>query len=296
MRSSTLLTAFLLFYVFSFPGSPLASEKGIWVTDELQLRLADAFMDESEYYRSITEYKKFLILFPESDRIDYALFKMGLAYYRSEEYEASARTLSGLGEKFPESGYAPEARYMEGLSYRMLGRPANAKTVLEGVAVAYPDSEYAPLARVAVAMLALEQDQVNESRQELERLLEAYPDHPGASRVRQTFALFDQYQGLSRKSETLAGIMSTVLPGSGYIYAEHYGDGITAFLISALSIAGAVTAVHHENFAVAGIVGGIGLPFYFGNIYGSANAAKKWNIGVRKDLRSKIFITLDFDF
>jgi hypothetical protein len=43
-------------------------------------------------------------------------------------------------------------------------------------------------------------------------------------------------------------------------------------------------------------VGGIGLPFYLGNIYGSANAAKKWNIAVRNELRSRISVTIDYDF
>jgi hypothetical protein len=57
-----------------------------------------------------------------------------------------------------------------------------------------------------------------------------------------------------------------------------------------------VTAIYQENYAVAAIVGGIGLPFYFGSIYGSANAAKKWNIAVRKDLRNKICVTLNYDF
>jgi hypothetical protein len=69
-----------------------------------------------------------------------------------------------------------------------------------------------------------------------------------------------------------------------------------AFFINALFIAGTVTAVRMENYALAGIVGGVGLPFYIGNIYGSANAAKKWNIGVRRELRDQVFITLDFKF
>jgi TM2 domain-containing membrane protein YozV len=100
--------------------------------------------------------------------------------------------------------------------------------------------------------------------------------------------LLDRYQELPEKSPVLAGIMSAVLPGSGYFYAEHYGDGITAFLINGLFIAGTVAAINQENYAVAGIVGGIGVPFYLGNIYGSANAAQKWNLGVRNEVIQKI--------
>ena len=278
------------------PSSPFASEKGIILTEDTELKVADAFMNEHEYYRAITEYKKFLILFPESEKADYALLRIGMAYYHGEEYEASARTLASLKEKYPESNHAPEAQYFEALGYWKLKKYANAKTALEGVTATYPDSGYAPLALVADSMLALDQDNVNDGRTGLEKLVAAYPDYPASLKAKETFRLFDQYQNLPRKSETLAGIMSAVVPGSGYIYAEHYGDGITAFLINALAIAGTVTAVHNENYAVAVIVGGIGLPFYFGNIYGSANAANKWNIAVRNELRNRISVTLDYDF
>jgi len=80
------------------------------------------------------------------------------------------------------------------------------------------------------------------------------------------------------------------------MYAGHYGDGATALLLNGLFIAGTVVAVRQENYAVAGIVGVIGLPFYVGNIYGAANAATKWNLSVRKELRDKLAVTLDYNF
>ncbi|MBA4393244.1 MAG: hypothetical protein C0407_06800 [Desulfobacca sp.] len=72
----------------------------------------------------------------------------------------------------------------------------------------------------------------------------------------------------------------------------HFGDGVTAFLINGLFIAGTITGIRQENYAVGAIVGGIGLPFYFGNIYGSANAAKKRNLAVRNEVREKVHLVL----
>lgn len=296
MRPSIGVLALLIFCLCSQVDSPCASGKGILLTEDTELKVADAFMDEREYYRAITEYKKFLILFPESDKADYALLNIGMAYHHGEEYEASTRTLANLRERYPESSYAPKALYFEGLGYWKLKEYPNAKTALEGLAASYPDSDYAPLGLVADSILALDQDDINAGRRGVEKLLAAYPDYPASKRANETLRLFDQYQDLPKKSETLAGILSAVVPGSGYIYAEHYGDGITAFLINALAIAGTVTAVYNENYAVAAIVGGIGLPFYLGNIYGSANAAKKWNIAVRNELLNRISVTLDYDF
>ncbi len=296
MRPSLRLLLLLFFTFIPLMNRSDAAETGVMVTEAMQLKIADAFLEEGETYRAITEYKKFLIIFPESDQGDYVLFRMGTAYYRGEEYEPSTRTLAALREKYPESRYAPQAQYYEGLAYWKLKQYQDAGTALGTLAASYPDSEYAPLALVANAMLALDQEKVSASRQGLEKLGETYPDYPGSKKAKEAIGLLDHYQQLPRKSEALAGIMSAVLPGSGYIYAEHYGDGITAFLINALAIAGTVTAVYHENYAVAGIVGGIGLPFYLGNIYGSANAAKKWNLAVRKELRNRVAVTLDYDF
>ena len=47
---------------------------------------------------------------------------------------------------------------------------------------------------------------------------------------------------------------------------------------------------------MAGGVGVIGVPFDLGNIYGAANAANKWNISVRKELRGTLAVTLDSPF
>ena len=260
------------------------------------MKIADVFMEEGEYYRAITEYKKFLILFPDSEKADYALFKTGMAYYRGEEYEPSVQYFSVLGEKYKTSRYLPEATYYEGLSYWKIKDREKARTAFDTLSEVFPRSEFAAPALVAGSLVNFEEENVTASMKRLEWLTDRYPEYAGSKNAKEAMALIDQYPRLPEKSETLAGVMSAVLPGSGYIYADHVGDGITAFLINALFIAGTIVAINAENYAVAGIVGGIGLPFYVGNIYGSANAAKKWNLGVKRDLRNKVFLTLDFEF
>jgi len=283
---------FLLF-LFLASVAPLHAEDGaVLFTGDVQLKIADAFMEEGEYYRAVTEYKKFLILFPDSAKADYAFFGIAMAYFKGEEYGAAARSFLALREKYPESGYAMQAGYLGAVSQWKLKNYDRARAALEALAEKYPESEYAPRSLVVICLAALDENKAEVSRQALKRFLEQYPGHPGVENVREALALLDRYQELPEKSPVLAGVMSAILPGSGYIYAEHYGDGITAFLINGLFIAGTITAIHQENYGVAGIVGGVGVPFYLGNIYGSANAAKKWNLGVRNEIIQKIQSTL----
>ena len=283
---------YLLFLVLaSF--SPLHADDGaVLVTGDVQLKIADAFMEEGEYYRAVTEYKKFLILFPDSAKADYASFEIAMAYFKGEEYGAAARSFLALREKYPDSGYAIRAGYLGGVSQWKLKNYDRARAALEALFEQHPESEYAPRSLVVICLAALDENKAEVSRQALNRFLDRYPGNPGEEHVKEAIVQLDRYQELPEKSPVLAGVMSAILPGSGYIYAEHYGDGITAFLINGLFIAGTVTAIHQENYAVAGIVGGVGVPFYLGNIYGSANAAKKWNLGVRNEIIQKIHSTL----
>ncbi len=149
---------------------------------------------------------------------------------------------------------------------------------------------------MAASLVALDEENIAESRNRLEQLMRRYPDYPTARNAQEAVSLISGYKDLPQKSETLAAIFSAVIPGSGYIYAGHYGDGITAFLINGLWIAGAVTGIQAEYCAVSGVLAGVGLPFYFGNIYGSANAAKKWNLKVKRDFLDRAYLTLDFKY
>ncbi len=286
---------FSFYFLFSLPPA-YPAERGLYITDEIQLKVADAFMEEGEYYRAITEYKKLLILFPDSDQADYALFRIGLAYYQGEEYEHSVRAFSSLRGTYSRSAYLSKSYYFEGLGNWKLKQFENARNAFDTLAETDPQSEFAPLALVAASLVSLDEGNIAVSTHRLERLIDRYPDHPGSAHGKQALPLLAQYEKLPQKSKTLAAILSAILPGSGYVYAGRYGDGVTAFLINALWIAGVVTGISAEYYAVAGIVAGVGVPFYFGNIYGSANAAKKWNLDVKRDLRNRVYLTLEFNF
>ena len=296
LRSFLILPFCFCFYLLFCLPSAYPAEKGLYITDEVQLKVGDTFMEEGEYYRAITEYKKLLILFPDSDRADYALFRIGMAYYQGEEYEQSVRSFSSLSGKYPESAYLSESSYFQGLGYWKLKQFENARTAFDTLAETYPQSEFAPPALVAASLVSLEEGNIPVSTQRLERLIDRYPDHPVSAHGREAIPLLDQYEKLPQKSKTLAGVLSAILPGSGYIYAGRYGDGITAFLINALWIAGVVTGISAEYYAVAGIVAGVGVPFYLGNIYGSANAVQKWNLNLKRDVRNRVYLTLEFKF
>jgi len=106
------------------------------------------------------------------------------------------------------------------------------------------------------------------------------------------------------KDGTLAGIMSAVIPGSGKIYVGETGDGIVAFITTAV-----FAFIAYDNFKAghttrAWIWTGVAAFFYAGNVYGSVAAAQvhnakitfEFNEGLNIYLNKKNYYTKKYEF
>lgn len=106
------------------------------------------------------------------------------------------------------------------------------------------------------------------------------------------------------KSELFAGVLSTIIPGTGKIYTKSYGDGITAFILTGLLGYLAYTNFEHEHNFRAWVFAGLAAGFYAGNIYGSIASAQifnakinfEFNDGVKLFLEDNNYFTPTYDF
>jgi len=286
--------ALVLLFLFSYP--VWAGEEAIVITEAVQLRVADGFMAEQEYYRAITEFKRFRFLFPYSERGDYALLQIGKAYLQGGETDRAVQSFQDLWEKFPFSPLAAQSRYLEGLATWKGKKPQKARGLFEALARDDPESAQAPQALAAAALVQLEADDPRGAGESLDLFLNRYPDHPRAEQVREAGRMLAEYRSLPQKSEVLAGILSGILPGAGYAYAEEFATGFMSLGVNGAFIAATWTALAQGLEALGILAGGVGLPFYIGNIYGSALAARKWNLAVKKQARDPVYSALDFVF
>lgn len=98
-----------------------------------------------------------------------------------------------------------------------------------------------------------------------------------------------------KKSPSLARLLS-IIPGGGYLYTNHKGSALTAFIINSLLGYATYTSVKSKNYGVAGICGFLGLSFYIGNINGAGKSAirynnRKFDTNIRKlESNNQIFI------
>ena len=285
----------ILSLLLSFQAPVWAETSAIVLTDDIQMALGDAFLAEGDYYRAVTEYKKLTILFPDSDRLPEALYNIGISYYRGKDFESAVKSFAKVRQTYAATHFSNAAFY-EGLSYRKLGRYDAAALAFERSRLFDEKHPAAANAQLGLSLNALEQDDVSGCRAELEDFLVNHPEDDRAPAVKKSFILLDEYEAVPLKSPFLAGTLSALLPGSGQVYAEHYKDGVMAFLVNGLFITGTIVALDAENYALAAIAGGVGLPFYIGNIYGAANTARKWNLSLKKNMHDNMSISLHFDY
>lgn len=76
------------------------------------------------------------------------------------------------------------------------------------------------------------------------------------------------------KSPLIAGILSAVIPGTGYFYVGQFKEGISAFLINSLLGIGIYSLFNNNNTGSGILTSLVAFPFYLGNIVGAANSAE----------------------
>ena len=78
------------------------------------------------------------------------------------------------------------------------------------------------------------------------------------------------------KKPAVARFLS-IIPGAGYIYTKQPLNAVTSLINNSLLAYATYTSIKLENYGVAGLMGVFSLSFYFGNIIGAGNSAKKYN-------------------
>src|SRR5215475_5811978 len=80
------------------------------------LIFAEQLMREGEYFRAITEYRRFLFYYPDDPRRAMAHFSIGLAFYRGESYVEALQTFQEVTQRYPNTAYGKQAWLWQGES------------------------------------------------------------------------------------------------------------------------------------------------------------------------------------
>jgi tetratricopeptide (TPR) repeat protein len=269
-----------LFFFFFLCGGASAQGEGKRVVDEkAQMGLGDYFFEDGDFYRAITEYKRFLFFFPESRRAEEALWKIASSYFQGKKWDEALSAADDLLKKHPSSPWAAEAILLKGRCWMEKKEFSQARHYFLLARETAAGTGIAQEAQWQTAVSFLREERWKEAAAEFRKVEPSSKLYPRAEYWAQGLEGIEE---IRQKSPTTAGGLA-VLPGAGHLYCERYRDAGIAFVLNAAFIWGMVESFKHENYVVGGILTFFELGWYSGNIYSAVSSAHKYNRNKRKE-------------
>jgi hypothetical protein len=265
-RAAARLMAFCVACAAAVPGSAGAGDAEV-------LGFADHLFGQRDYYRAITEYERFVYLFPTNPLAGRAGFSAALCYCNGGKFEAAIPVLRSVREKFPASEEAREAGLvLAEIQYRLRNYSSAISAVTDAIGEkSDPDRMGRGLILSGLCRLRL-----GDSEGAIEAARRASADqgrrHDAGVLERAATSLPGD-----EKSPLFAGALSAVIPGAGQLYVGRPRDAALAFALNGILIAGIVAAFHNDEPVAGAALSIVELAWYSGNVYGAVNAAHKRN-------------------
>jgi tetratricopeptide (TPR) repeat protein len=247
-RPERLFTALLLIWISSQGFAAAQSPPAPLVLDAGQLwDFAETLEKQGEHYRAVTEYKRLIYFFPDSEQAARARLRIAVALLRGGEPGQAVASLESVraASAVPERG--GDVHYLLALALLERGRERPYPLRLEGIEAA------------------------------LTELAEIGSDWPGHTRTEGFVQAMRQPPELPEKSPLLAGTLSAILPGAGSFYTGRYAEGSLALFVNAVLIYATVNSFQRDQVPAGTIFGALALVFYGGSIYAAVNGAHKFN-------------------
>lgn len=230
-----------------------------------------------DYYRAITELKRFTLLFPQHPQYSAAQILLGLALQEDSQYEEAADYLQRLERQ--QDDVALVAAFKLGELHFVQRHYSQAAQHFQSLLATVPESPFAARSTYLLGLSLALEGQVERAQRVLTRL-PAEHDF-----TRQALALQDELRTITlpeEKSPQLAGVLSGILPGAGHLYVGKPLHAIGAFVLNGLFLTGAAYAFHEGLEATAGILLFFEVGWYLGTINSAIQEARHMNHNARQ--------------
>lgn len=251
------------------------------------LQLADAFADEQDYYRAITEYKKVIHLFPQYDKLEWVHFQIGKMYYEGGRFAQAKHEFLPLTDS-ADSRLKFLAHNFMALSYYENAEYSNSARLFAELKENPAGKPYLLDYTIYASMADAGDKKFSES---LEKMREAKTAWKAKQPSPETASVLPQYEPffaksievlekaekLSTKSPFWAVFFSAILPGGGHFFLGEWDTGIVS-----LSLVGGAAFLAYDGFMRESTVQSIlfttfATGAYIGQAYSSYRTARKYN-------------------
>ncbi len=256
----------------------------------LALRFADHLFGDGDYYRAITEYRRYLYVSRgRGDDAPRAALAIGEALVRGEQWDAAGRQLDGVATRTLDMDLRRVALFGAARAYLQDGRPELAKPRFR-LLVADPDADdgLQQTSRLLLGWGHFDAGEIDKARELFQSI--AVSDSPHAKDAAGIVAAIDKRGELDLKDPLVAALLS-VIPGGGHMYLGQWGTGFTSLAWNALFIVAAVSAWIQGDWGVAAVLTFAELGWYSGSMFGAIAGAYRHNRDVNRNWRDETIAT-----
>ena len=224
-----------------------------------------------DYYRAITEFKRFSLLFPDHQQRPAAQLLIGLALQEDRLYDDAFVHFQQLQQTDSLTDVGRVAAFKLGELRFQQEQYRQAITHWQQFLRFFPDGPLVPQATYLLGLATALDGQLAQAP----RVLAAFP--PGHAWSEQAFALQHALESpppAPTKSPATAGLLAGILPGAGHLYIGKPGQALAAFVLNGAFLTGAAFAFHEGLEAVGGILLYFEAGWYLGNIKSAADGAR----------------------
>ncbi|MBN1472680.1 MAG: tetratricopeptide repeat protein [Syntrophaceae bacterium] len=239
-----------------------------------QFGFAESLFAEREYFRAITEYKRFLFHYPQNKLLcEKSAFRIGECYFKAGRWKETVSEFSRFIDNYPQSALHDAGQYFIGLSQIQLKRYDDALSTLNGLTKDV-SSHYYEKAYYHIGMIGIEERQWQAAKDAFSKISKDSALFPSSDTIS---AGLDHAHEIPQKEPLIAGALAAVLPGAGHLYAERPKDAVVSLLLNGSFIWAAAELFDHKHYGAAAIFAFFELGWYGGNIYSAVNSAHKYN-------------------
>ena len=249
---------------------------------------ADSLFQEGDYLNAAHEYQRFLFLHPHAPRIDFVAFRVAASYQNAGKLENAIRAYQFLIDTYPKSVLIERAKNNIAQCHVLSGDSELGLASLERFLSEHKASSLAPRVQFTIGMLLMDKGEWAQASRAWNAVHSTYPESSFAKVSERLARKIKDADTLPRRSPTIAGVLSALVPGSGQVYSGRMTDGLYTFVGMVVLGSASFYYADQERYEVAIPVGLLSLFFYGNGIYQSMQSARIFNAQREVQFRSQL--------
>jgi len=274
-----LILSAIFFLIIPFSKSAAGSDSesdlksSIIINPDKQFDFAEYYFSNKDYLMAVSEYRRFIYFFPEDQRVETAIYRIGMSYYLGRHFKEAVNSFRAVIDQYVNTELSIKSYFMISEAHIKLNAFGSAIINLNNLITITHDENVKDEAYYRIGWICIETASWEKARLNFSKISAKNKDKYKLERLNTEL---NKERSIPKKNPDLAGFLS-IIPGAGYLYCERYQDALIAFLLNGGLILAAYESFDDNNNALGGVIAFVEFGFYASNIYGAVTSAHKYN-------------------